>query len=171
LPEDCGGLRQIRRAHGRSEKALGGGMVNRKRKGYNDVGWGILPGNYSRFLTQVDPGSGDVGLWNVDDSIYGRFARTFEQKSGKKQMRFQLDKAFKADQVEVRVTYLDKGTGNWSLGVSGTSVKKMVRKTDSGEWKTVSVTMPGKVLRNAELQLRHEGGDDTVFHMVEIEKS
>ena len=59
------------------QKALGGGMVNRKRNGSNDVGWGILPGNYSRFLTQLDPGSGDIGFWNIDESIYGRFARGF----------------------------------------------------------------------------------------------
>jgi hypothetical protein len=37
------------------EKATGGGMINRKRMGYNDAGWGILPGNYCRFLEQVDP--------------------------------------------------------------------------------------------------------------------
>ena len=60
------------------EKAIGGGMINRKRNGSNDVGWGILPGNYFRFLTQIDPGSGDVGRWNIDDSIYGRFARSFD---------------------------------------------------------------------------------------------
>ena len=37
------------------EKAIGGGMLNRKRSGPNDVGWGIWPGNYCRFLTQIDP--------------------------------------------------------------------------------------------------------------------
>ena len=45
---------------------------------------------------QSDPGSGDIGLWNVDDSIYGRFARAFDHKAGKKQMRFKLDEAFAA---------------------------------------------------------------------------
>ena len=35
------------------EKATGGGMQNRKRMGYNDVGWNIFPGNYCRFLTQI----------------------------------------------------------------------------------------------------------------------
>ena len=70
------------------EKALGGGMDNRKRSGSNDVGWGILPGNYSRLLTQVDPGSGDVGWWNIDDRIQGRFARGFDHQSGKTKMRF-----------------------------------------------------------------------------------
>jgi hypothetical protein len=37
------------------EKVTGGGMLNRKRNGPNDVGWGIWPGNYCRFLTQIAP--------------------------------------------------------------------------------------------------------------------
>ena len=151
------------------EKATAGGMVNRKRMGYNDVGWGILPGNYSRFLTQIDPGSGDVGFWNVDKTIYGRFARSFEHESGKKQMRFRLHEAFKADALEVSVTYLDRGQGSWSLGVSGQTDKKMIRNSGSGEWKTMMVDVSRAALRNAELLLNYEGGDDTVFHMIEID--
>ena len=151
------------------EKALSGGMENRKRMGCNDVGWGILPGNYSRFLTQVDPGSGDVGLWNIDESICGRFARSFEHKSGKKQMRFRLDDAFDADMIEVRITYLDRGNGIWSLGVSGQPDRNLVRNTDSGAWKSMTVTLSRAVLRDAELLLKYHRGDDTVFHMLEIE--
>jgi len=152
------------------EKATGHGMVNRKSSGYNDAGWGILSGNYSRFLTQVNPGSGDVGLWNIDDTIYGRFARAFEHKSGKKQLRFKIDENFNADQVEVRVTYLDRGQGSWSLGVSDNSVKKLVHNSNSGKWKTIIVEMSGKVLHGTELQLNYEDGDDTIFHMLEVEK-
>ena len=74
-------------------------------------------------MTQLDPGSGDVGFWNIDDSIYGRFARGFEHKSGKTQMLFELDEAFQADTIEVNVTYLDRGRGAWSLGVPGSSEK------------------------------------------------
>jgi hypothetical protein len=150
------------------QKAVGGGMINRKRNGSNDVGWGILPGNYYRFLTQLDPGSGDVGLWNVDESVYGRFARAFEHRSGKTQMRFKLDETFKAKAVTVSVTYLDKGTGTWSLGISGRSGAKRVQNTSSGLWKTETVSLPGSAL--GELLLKHERGDDTVFHMVEIER-
>jgi hypothetical protein len=79
-------------------------------------GWGIWPGNYCRFLTQIDPGSGDVGLWNIDDSIYGRFARSFDHAAGKTQMRFQLDEAFRASPVKVHVTYLDQGPAPGRLG-------------------------------------------------------
>ncbi len=154
-----------------AEKAIGPGMVNRKRMGYNDVGWGILPGNYCRFLEQVEPGSGDVGVWHVDQSIYGRFARSFDHESGKKQLRFHLHEKFNAEEIKVRIVYLDRGQGRWSLGVSGKSGRKQMRNSNSGEWKTLEIPMPRKVLHNAELLLRYEGGNDTVFHMVEISSS
>jgi hypothetical protein len=141
-------------------------MLNRKRSGSNDAGWGIWPSNYSRFLTQIDPGSGDVGLWNIDDSIYGRFARAFEHKSGKKQMRFKLDDSFAAQAVNVEVTYLDRGRGCWSLSHVGKSSPVRVQNTDSGRWKTETI----KVSDAAELALNYESGDDTVFHMIEVER-
>jgi hypothetical protein len=148
------------------EKATGGGMMNRKAKGPNDVGWGTLPGNYSRFLTQIEPGSGDVARWNIDNSIYGRFARGFEHKSNRNQMRFQLDKDFGARQIKVHITYLDKGTGSWSIGTpEGQSIAR-IQNTDTGEWQTKSI--PLSDLR--EFHIKYESGDDTFFHLVEIER-
>jgi hypothetical protein len=86
--------------------------MRRRKVGANDVDsmllWDYLPGDYSRFLTQVDPGSGDVGLWNIDASIYGRFARAFAHESGKTEMRFELDEAFQAETIVANVTYLQK---------------------------------------------------------------
>jgi len=148
------------------EKAVGGGMINRKSKGPNDAGWGILAGNYSRFLIQVNPGSGDIGRWNIDESIYGRFGRAFEHQSGKTQMRFQLDAGFNAKEVKVSVTYLDKGTGSWSIGLPNKSGATRIQNTNSGEWKTKTVTFSGLT----ELVLNHESGDDTVFHLIELER-
>jgi hypothetical protein len=148
------------------EKATGGGMMNRKAKGPNDVGWGTLPGNYSRFLTQIDSGSGDVSRWNIDNSIYGRFARGFEHQSGKTQMRFQLDKDFGAKDVNVHITYLDKGTGSWSIGKTGVANPEIVKNTNTGEWKTASIALSGAT----ELVLRYESGDDSVFHLIEVER-
>jgi hypothetical protein len=149
-------------------KALGGGMVNRKRDGSNDVGWGILPGNYSRFLTQLDPGFGDVGFWNVDQSLYGRFARGFDHKSGKTKMRFQLDNAFQAETIAVNVTYLDRGQGAWSLSVPGSSAEQLFRNSGSGQWITATTMMPRKHLLDGQVLLNYEGGEDTMFHLIEI---
>lgn len=147
------------------EKAVGGGMLNRKRRGSNDVGWGILPGNYQRFLAQIHPGSGDVGLWNIDDTIHGRFARAFEHQSGKKQMRFKLDDAFALKSGQATVTYLDKGTGTWSIGFGKSHIER-VQNTNSGLWKTKT----GLVSGNSELVLKYESGDDTAFHLIEVER-
>ena len=147
------------------EKAIGGGMINRKSSGPNDVGWDMLPGNYSRFLTQIDLGSGDVGRWNIDESIYGRFGRAFEHQTGKKQLRFQLDPGFAAKQVKVSVTYLDQGTGSWSIGLPDQASATRIQNSNSGKWRTQEVTLP----RFAELVLKHEAGDDTVFHLLEVE--
>jgi len=149
------------------EKALGGGMVNRKRSGVNDVGWGILPSNYCRFLTQINPGSGDVGRWNIDDTIYGRFARSFDHETGKKKMRFRLDSSFGADSVQMHVTYLDSGNGAWSLNTGGKELLH-VQNSDSGEWKVkhVAISLP----RGDEVSLEYEMGDDTVFHLLELDR-
>ena len=142
------------------EKALAGGMVNRKRSGSNDVGWGIFPSNYSRFLTQVEPGSGDVGLWNIDDSLYGRFARSFDSKNGKGELRFELDEAFRAPAIKVSVTYLDKGNGRWTIsGIKG------IVNTNSGEWKTVEHVLN----RDQPITLNYYDRDDTIFHLVEVD--
>jgi hypothetical protein len=149
------------------EKAIGGGMLNRKSSGPNDVGWDMLPGNYSRFLTQIDPGSGDVGRWNIDESIYGRFGRAFEHQSGKKQMRFHLDAGFAAKQVKVSVTYLDQGTGSWSIGLPGKEGATSIQNTNSSEWRTKVVLLSGV----AELVLKYESGEDTVFHLIEVERA
>lgn len=149
------------------EKAIGGGMINRKSGGPNDAGWDILSGNYSRFLTQIDPGSGDVGRWNIDESIYGRFGRAFEHQSGKKLLRFQLDPGFAAKQVKVRVTYLDQGTGSWSVGLPGKEGATRIQNTHSGEWRTQVVSLSGVT----ELVLNYESGDNTLFHLIEVERA
>lgn len=148
------------------EKATGGGMLNRKSKGFNDSGWETLPDNYFRFLTQIDPGSGDVGRWSINDSIYGRFGRAFEHKSGKTQMRFRLAPEFKPKDVKVNVTYLDKGTGAWSIGLQGKDGATRIKNNNSGEWKTATVTFS----EISEIVLKHESGDDTVFHLIEVER-
>jgi hypothetical protein len=163
-------------------KALGGGMLNRKRTGSNDVGWGILPSNYERFLTQVESGTGDVGWWNIDDSIYGRFARGFQHETGKTRLAFKLHDRFFADagrprDVAVTIVLLDQGFGSWSVnyaGERGDSRMVKIRNENSGDWVTHRVVLTGAVfngaLRGADLNLEYMGGDDTIFHLVELER-
>jgi hypothetical protein len=168
---------------GDPEKATGGGMKNRQRDNYNDVGWAILPGNYCRYLEQIDADQTSIGWWHAGpaESIYGRFARGFDLTAGKTEMFFRLDERFFPDDqnphpVELAVTYLDRGRGQWSLcyhnGSSKTAAQK-VRCTDSGQWKTMVLSLDDahfnrRLERRSDLTLRHIEGDGVVFHMLEL---
>lgn len=164
------------------EAATKGSFANRHRHGRNDVGWNIFPGNYSRFLTQLNPGSGDVGHWTVDESIYGRFARGFENASGKGQMVFRLDPDFYTDpasphDVRLTVTWLNQGTGSWSLSYAnaeGSETHINVHNTGTGDWISQSFVLKRArftgALSGGDLILRHTSGEDTIFHMIELER-
>lgn len=172
-------------AQGDPPKATGGGMLNRKRDDYNDVGWGILPGNYERFLTQIDPDETSVGWWRrgPEQHINSRFARGFEAKTGKTAMRFRLDKDFfddvsKPQAASVSVAYLDEGNGEWALryrNASGEQTALAIECADTGQWLDKRVELNdalfnGKLRGDADLVIEHIKGDDVVFHMIEIDR-
>jgi hypothetical protein len=111
--------------------------------GINDVGWQTLPGNYERYLHQVDANATSVGYWNVDaqndtNSIYGRFARGFDLGNAKNALNFDADNGFLHNAplkgkyaVMISITYLDKGFGSWQLiyDAQGNSNKPSVSVT------------------------------------------
>ncbi|MBF0196329.1 MAG: hypothetical protein HQL32_01395 [Planctomycetes bacterium] len=165
---------------GDPDKAMKGGMINRKRKDYNDVGWGIITGNYYRFLQQIDAENTSQGWWHQGpkDSIYSQFARGFKIVDGQGAMSFRLHSAFaeapKA-KVDVRIVYLDRGKGSWSLHYAkGGSLEKAfsIKNKNSGKWKetvaSISALDVGKGVTNFTLQ--YDGGDDTLFHLIEVNK-
>ena len=82
------------------------------------------------------------------------------------QMRFQLDAGFNTKKVKVTVTYLDKGTGSWSIGLPGKDAAKIFQNKNSGGWKTETVTSSGI----SDLVLKYESGDDTTFHLIEVDR-
>jgi hypothetical protein len=170
---------------GDPDKATGGGMVNRKRMDYNDVGWGINTGNYYRFLEQLHPSETSSGWWHQgpEKSIYSQFGRSFQIKGEKGYMYFRLDPYFynrstKQVSVKVRVVYLDRGKGSWSLlyARNGKSMSAYtIVNTDSGQWKEKSVvlnkvTVSGHLSKGADFILQYEGGKNTIFHMVEVDR-
>ena len=63
----------------------------------NDAGCDIAEGNYERFLTQINPDVTSIGLFRVrgtvdkNSSKYVRFARSFENATGKNTMYFKFD--------------------------------------------------------------------------------
>lgn len=170
---------------GDPEKAISGGMKNRQRDNYNDVGWKILPGNYYRYLAQIDADRTSAGWWHVgpEKSIYGRFARGFDFEAGKTEMLFQLDSRFFPDnkvphQVAVKVTYLDQGQGQWALCYNNGSFKteaRRVRCQNSDDWKTIIIHLDDAYFnrgleRRSDMTIKHINGDDTLFHTIEIER-
>ncbi|MCX6327741.1 MAG: hypothetical protein NT144_14015 [Bacteroidia bacterium] len=171
---------------GDPQKAIGSGMVNRKANDYNDVGWGIADGNFCRFLTQIDPEGTSTGWWHVGprESIYGRFARSFDVKNKKNSMYFDLDDHFlsatgKAE-IKVKIIWLDKGYGEWSLLYDAKNkpgkTALTVKNSDTGKWVEKSIMINDALLQNscekgADFILKNLSEENTIFHIIEIEKS
>lgn len=168
------------------EKATGGGMINRKRNGYNDAGWKILPGNYERHLSQIDPEETSIGWWNIDKSIYGRFARGFDYENDKNAMYFDLDNSFvdmhtskQKSKVQVKIIYYEGDKGSWELLYHATdgTMKSAISITNTGEnkWSELTLSLNDALLNNggergADLIIKNTGNTNCRFHMIEIEK-
>jgi hypothetical protein len=160
------------------------------QKGLNDAGWLIFPGNYERFLRQIDPDKTSVGWWRVGGQVtpaapvYGRFARGFDHAGGKDAMYFDIKDSFfsggplkGACPVTVRIVYYDRGTGRWALRYDAVDdpgrTACVVTETDSGTWKEKTVTLAdanfgNRGERGADLVLAGMDAQDHIFHMVEV---
>ncbi len=149
----------------------------------NDIGVNLVPDNYYRYLIQYSPNTTSRGYWRVGptDQPYGRFARGFDSKKDMTEMFFALDKKFfngstTAQKVIVKVIYLDKGTGAWSLNYSAGNNKKEAYKiscTNSGRWitKTIFLTdavFTQKVDHSCDLSIKYLSGDNTIFNSIEV---
>ncbi|MCX6309888.1 MAG: T9SS C-terminal target domain-containing protein [Bacteroidia bacterium] len=134
------------------------GQVNQREKqtGYNDVGWDIAEGNYERFLTQIKPDETSIGLFRVRGTIdknsskYDRFARSFENATGKNTLYFKFDDEMfatsKPESLRFTITWLDKIAGStWSLNYNngGKTLKSAlnVKGIGDNQWKTQTVTI------------------------------
>jgi len=168
---------------GDPEKATGGGMVNRKAMDYNDVGWEIFDGNLCRFIDQIDAEETSQGWWHVgpQESIYGRFARSVKNVNGKGGMYFDVNDEFakNATKVEIRVVWLDKGVGEWTVSYNSNKQSNAnlltVKNTNSGKWmeKTVLVTnaaFANKGERKSDISITTKGNEISIFHLLEISK-
>ena len=168
---------------GDPQKATGGGMVNRKANDYNDVGWGIFDSNLSRFIEQIDAEETSEGWWHVgaSESIYGRFACSIKVNNGKGGMYFDINNDFSktAKTIEVRLVWLDKGVGEWSVLYN--SEKKSdknlftVTNKNTGKWieKTVlikDVDFNNKGERKSDLSITTKSNETSIFHLLEITK-
>ncbi len=154
-------------------------------KAMNDVGFGLIARNYSRFITQIDANKTSVGLWRVGpaDQPYGRYARGFENASGRKRMLFDLDDKFLPHGTQAPITlkliYLDQGTGKFSVRYNSSAdpdkIAVTITKTNSGKWVNKSITIADGEFANqgplsSDFSLVNEDEEDDVFHLIEITK-
>jgi len=171
------------------------GQVSQRRvlTGFNDAGWEIVPGNYERFITQIDPDNTSIGLWRIVNGVpggnisatehpYSRFARGFHHSSGKNTMYFDVHDDLMCNPgqaVQLSVIYCDNGTGSFELQYDAAdNIQKtafVVNKTGSNTWKTNSVVVTDGLFENngpngADLMLLNVDSDDDIFHMIEIQK-
>jgi hypothetical protein len=126
-----------------------------KQTGYNDAGWAIEEGNYERWIYQIKADSTSIGLFRVGGKIttssskYDRFARSFENSSGKNAMYFKFHDAMftqtKPSSLKFTIVWLDKNAGStWALKYqSAQGVKTALAVTGIGDknWQTVTVTI------------------------------
>ena len=165
--------------------SLNGSQYLLKAKAMNDVGFGLIARNYSRFITQIDSNDTSVGLWRVGpaDQPFGRYARAFENSSGRNRMYFDLDDQFLSTKdngpITLKLIYLDQGTGIFSVRYDSSSnpdkTAVTITKTNSGRWLSKSIAIAdgefaNKGPRNSDFSLVGEDDEDDVFHMIEIAK-
>lgn len=155
------------------------GQVNQRawQTGYNDAGWDILEGNYERFLYQINPDETSIGLFRVRGTIdkksskYDRFARSFENATGKNTMFFKFDDEMftsaKPKSLKFTITWLDKNAGStWALKYSkGKEMKTAIELQGKGDnqWKTAVIDV-------TDMELNHKGEFGSDFILVNTDK-
>lgn len=161
-------------------KSVNEGQVNQRYRqtGYNDAGWDIEDGNYERFLTQINPNQTSIGLFRVRGEInqksskYDRFARSFENATGKNTMYFKFDDEMFANSIpknlKFTITWLDKWAGStWALKYSdGKQMKTAIEVKGKGDnqWKIVVIDV-------TDMELNHRGEYGSDFVLVNTDKT
>ncbi len=170
--------------------ATKGQVYQRDRQtGYNDAGWEIWPGNYSRFITQVDADKESMGLFRIGgplhrgSPIYARFARSFKNTRGNNAMHFICQKGFFSSpvkQLKVSVIYYDDIEGStwqfqYDAGRGNFLTAFTVTCTGSDTWKTHTVMVADAVMQHngpkgCDFALVNNDQHNDIFHRIEIEK-
>jgi len=156
-------------------------------KAMNDVGFGLIARNFSRFITQIDANQTSVGLWRVGpaDQPYGRYARGFEHKSGKDALYFRFHKDFfrkdgnPVGSLAFRVVWLDNTNGSWGFsydaGKGNFKSAKTFTGQGTGRWREETFTITDAVMnhngpRGADIALVNLDDQDKIFHLIEVQR-
>ncbi len=154
---------------------------------YNDAGWNICEGNIERFMTQINPDATSIGLFRVRGPItatsskYDRFARSFENSSGKNTMYFKFDTEVFTNpnptSLTFKIIWLDKTIGStWAFrykSVSGPKTAVQVTGSGSNTWKEVNFTLTDAVIdrsgvNGSDFTLVNTDTVDDIFNGIEI---
>lgn len=151
---------------------------------YNDAGWDICEGNIERFMTQLDPDGTSIGLFRVRGTItstsskYDRFARSFENSTGKNNMYFTLHSDLSVNNKTLRFTiiWLDKILDStWAFKYKNSKGVQTIsfRGVGSNQWKsevfTISDFKLDKGLEKAsDFMLVNTDTMDDIFSSVEM---
>ena len=159
-----------------------------QQTGYNDAGWNIEEGNYERWITQINPDLTSIGLFRVRGNInsnsskYDRFARSFQNSSGKNTMYFK----FHSDvftlsapaNLTFKITWLDKNPNStWALkyyNSSGLQTALNITGIGDNQWKTINVTIQNPIINQngflgSDFMLVNTDSIDDIFHGIEVD--
>ena len=144
-------------------------IVQKKGMHLNDVCWNCWPGNYFRYIKQIDPTETSVGWWRVGPKQqgYGRFARGLEHATGRKLITLQLDPKFKTMNATATVVYFNAGRGSWSIAYNG-ETKGTIVKTSTDSWITTAKIPLGSISGNGKITLFSPDQKDSIFSLLEI---
>jgi hypothetical protein len=166
------------------------GQVNQRawQTGFNDAGWDIMEGNYERFLYQINPDETSIGLFRVRGTIdeksskYDRFARSFENATGKNTMYFKFDDEMfansKPQSLKFTIAWLDKNAGfSWALKYNkGKDMKTAIEVKGKGDnkWKSVTIDVADMLLDHSgklgsDFVLVNTDNLDDIFNGVEVD--
>jgi hypothetical protein len=164
---------------------LAGSLMSRKRTGYNDVAWDRIDDDYNRYLYPINKLQTSVGFWHVGpkDQPYGRFARGFENKTGKNAMYFKFHDDFfednnkKKGELEISIIWLDNNKGSWKLsydaGKNNFKAAKTFTAKATNRWRKDTVKIKDAVMNNngpmgADIALINADDKDHIFHIIEV---
>lgn len=162
-------------------------VVQKKGMFLNDVCWRCWPGNYAKFMDQLNATETSVGYWRVGDveEPYGRFARGLHQQSGKSAIRLKLQSGFASAHRDVagllhtslRVVYFDNGAG-WTLTYpsagGGRGVAMCINHTGTGRWMDATANITVAAVGESEggefdFELRSLRDEtDPIFSLIEV---
>jgi hypothetical protein len=138
-------------------------------------------------MTQINPDATSIGLFRVRGPItptsskYDRFARSFENSTGKNTMYFKFDTEVFSNpfpkSLTFKIIWLDKTAGStWALKYKSTQgIKNAVQVTGTGSntWKEVTFTLTDAVIdrtgvNGSDFTLVNTDAVDDIFNGIEV---